>query len=329
MGGVRASARAQRSASPVCRFMPAPVALAVPAVPVVGVTARNALRSSSPARSAATPPLPPAIAAVLSGASAGTTGLEAAAQTPTVPGHLLLHAHHRHVPGGAAPIPVANAAPTVAPSGIAAAATHTMCEPVHPQSPSTTRQADWTPHVSGFSPLGRDGELRAVDGSCTSILPGSPRPNSSPLPWDSRGHAADWAEATAFDIAVWKLPPLPLRRAVQSGASLVEGDRGSVGSLDVHQDVPCAARVPMTRLNSQTSPGLCKQQDPYGLSSACRRLRQLSCETADPYAGIQLTPLNDRPFETLASIARQAQTSLMERLAPQGREHPTEHPSYP
>lgn len=304
-------------------------------------------------------------------------GVAAAAQIQSVPGQLLLRVHQRRMPSGAAPVPVSCTAPTVALSGIAAAATGTMRAPCHAQPPQTPRQADRTPRSVGFSPLGigsnpqrrvsglsaaiqgspklsvaaracsapdfggimapaqtwtgHDDELRAADGSCRSPLPGSPRPNASPLPWDSRsqGHAADWGKAVRSDAAVRIPPSSPLRTVVPLGARLVETDRGSAGSLDMHQDLPSAARVPMTKLYSQMSLGVRTQEEPYSPSSARRRLRQLSCETADPYAGIQLTPLNDRPFETLASIARQAQTSLMERLAPQGREHPTEHPSYP
>mmetsp|Transcript_168655 Transcript_168655/g.541949 ORF Transcript_168655/g.541949 Transcript_168655/m.541949 type:complete len:647 (+) Transcript_168655:108-2048(+) len=45
--------------------------------------------------------------------------------------------------------------------------------------------------------------------------------------------------------------------------------------------------------------------------------RPSSCEK-DPYEGLHLTPLNDRPFQALSSIARQAHNSLVERLTPRG-----------
>eukprot|EP00404_Azadinium_spinosum_P017217 CAMPEP_0180502188 /NCGR_PEP_ID=MMETSP1036_2-20121128/45283_1 /TAXON_ID=632150 /ORGANISM="Azadinium spinosum, Strain 3D9" /LENGTH=508 /DNA_ID=CAMNT_0022510967 /DNA_START=105 /DNA_END=1632 /DNA_ORIENTATION=- len=39
-------------------------------------------------------------------------------------------------------------------------------------------------------------------------------------------------------------------------------------------------------------------------------------QPADPYEGLLLTPLNDRPFQAIASIARQAHSSLVERIIP-------------
>jgi len=174
---------------------------------------------------------------------------------------------------------------------------------------------------------GFDDELLTADCSCSSPLPGSPRANAPPLPWDSRGHAAEWAKASNSETPVWIPPSSPLRTAVPLGTRQMEADRSNPRLSDVHRDMPPAARVPMTKLHSQMSFGVCKQEEPYSPSSAHRRLRQLSCEAADPYAGIQLTPLNDRPFQTLASIARQAQESLLERLSPQGQAHLAERPS--
>mmetsp|Transcript_30868 Transcript_30868/g.98506 ORF Transcript_30868/g.98506 Transcript_30868/m.98506 type:complete len:244 (+) Transcript_30868:675-1406(+) len=54
-----------------------------------------------------------------------------------------------------------------------------------------------------------------------------------------------------------------------------------------------------------------------GPSSVRPRPRPLSSEAPDPYDGVVLTPLNDRPFQTIASIARQAHTALVERMVPQ------------
>jgi len=270
------------------------------------------------------------------------------------------------VSGGAAPVHVACSAPTVALSGIAAAATGTTCTPCHAPPPQTPRQADRSPCSVGFSPLGigsnlqrqvsrlstasqgspklsvtaracsapvefggvtapahtwagLDDELQAADCSCSSQLPGSPRPNAPPLPWDSRGHAAEWAKASNSETPVWIPPSSPLRTAVPLGTRQMEADRSNPRLSDVHRDMPPAARVPMTKLHSQTSFGMCKREESYSPRSTHRRLHQLSCEAADPYAGVQLTPLNDRPFQTLASIAHQAQASLMERLSPQGQ----------
>lgn len=43
-----------------------------------------------------------------------------------------------------------------------------------------------------------------------------------------------------------------------------------------------------------------------------------SCCTADPYEGLLFTPITDRPFQAISSIARQAQLTLLERLTPRG-----------
>lgn len=220
---------------------------------------------------------------------------------------------------------------------------------------SVAARACSAPVEFGRVPAGSDGEFQASDCSRSCPLPASPRPNAPPLSWSSRGHAAESAKAARSDMAVWIPPSSPLRLRPQKfmvkvcvassasssmtdalamtrtvvplGARLMEADRGTAGSFHDNQDMPSAASVPMTKLYSQPSLVVCKQDKSCSPRSSRRKLHQLSCETADPYAGIQLTPLNDRPFQTLASIARRAQASLMERLSPLGPEHLTEHPA--
>lgn len=53
------------------------------------------------------------------------------------------------------------------------------------------------------------------------------------------------------------------------------------------------------------------------------RLRREAWEDStgkDPLIGMMLTPLNEKPFQALSSIARQAHSVLLNRLAPHGKE---------
>jgi len=45
-----------------------------------------------------------------------------------------------------------------------------------------------------------------------------------------------------------------------------------------------------------------------------------SCCCADPYEGLHLTPMSNRPFQAISAIARNAHATLLERLTPRARQ---------
>lgn len=66
--------------------------------------------------------------------------------------------------------------------------------------------------------------------------------------------------------------------------------------------------LPITQRPQATAGG------PMAAPGARRRLGRLSSGTVDPYESAPLTPLSDRPFQALASIAQRAHAALAERI---------------
>jgi hypothetical protein len=72
-----------------------------------------------------------------------------------------------------------------------------------------------------------------------------------------------------------------------------------------------------SRLSPRVSSALGAATDPWASAAAMERApRSRREENGDQFDGMHLTPLNEQPFQALSSIARQAQSVLLDRLSP-------------
>jgi len=105
------------------------------------------------------------------------------------------------------------------------------------------------------------------------------------------------------------LPSLGARHPLDASASAASAPTRTPGS-PVSSAAACSDAEP-----GAWAPPPPRTKSAPRCSVPCR-LRQLKLDAADPYDGILLTPMNDRPFQEIASIARQAHNALVERIRP-------------
>jgi len=78
--------------------------------------------------------------------------------------------------------------------------------------------------------------------------------------------------------------------------------------------VPIGIAFPLEEPRDATNPQLDFKVKTELLKSELSRLK-MDDTVVDPYEGLRLTPIDEQPFKAIASIARKAQQSLVNRLA--------------
>lgn len=153
--------------------------------------------------------------------------------------------------------------------------------------------------------------LQALDVSFSPRSPSPPTPLLTPV----GAGGAGFCQSEASSELRQDVTPTERRVSNTSGSHQVNATIEVGGGARGDQRARSQPEQPSLRGLSCGSGGSTTVPPSSMAAAAVAAMAHATAQSCDPYEGLHLTPINDKPFKAISSIARQAQKNLIERLA--------------